>query len=74
MNAPTPAPIDPCCCPLCGQPNQCAMEAARQTGQPVGVCWCVNLQFGPDLLARVPEAAHQKACICQRCAESSDHG
>jgi hypothetical protein len=44
------------------------MEMAKQSGQAVGVCWCVNLSFSPELLARVPAAAQNKACICQACA------
>ena len=42
----TPLPaIDPCCCPLCGQPNACAMatpqtaaEAVVAHGADVGIC------------------------------------
>ncbi len=60
--------VDPCACPLCGRPNLCAMEIAKTTGQPVAACWCVNVTFSPELLARVPAAAQQKACICQACA------
>jgi len=54
-------------CPLCGGDNRCAMEVERATGMPQGPCWCVNATFDPDLLARLPEAARGKACICAAC-------
>jgi hypothetical protein len=73
MSCASNVPVDACVCPLCGQPNLCAMETAKQTGQPVGVCWCVNVSFSPDLLARVPEVAQKKACICQACATQESH-
>jgi hypothetical protein len=31
-------------------------------------CWCVNVSFSAELLARVPAQAERKACICQACA------
>jgi hypothetical protein len=67
------APVDACACPLCGQPNGCAMETAKQAGQPVGVCWCVNVSFSPELLARVPAVAQRQACICQACASQESN-
>ncbi|MFY8055292.1 MAG: cysteine-rich CWC family protein [Limnohabitans sp.] len=63
--------VDPCACPLCGQPNQCAMEAAKSSGQAVAPCWCLSVSFSAEVLARVPEAAQNKACICQACASSA---
>ena len=60
-------PTDPTRCPLCGGDNRCAMELERATGQPQGPCWCVNASFPPDLLARLPEQAEGKACICAAC-------
>jgi len=67
-SSPMPTPIEACACPLCGKPNQCAMEVAKQTGQPITTCWCVNVAFSPELIARVPVAAQRKACICKACA------
>ena len=68
---PTAEHIDPSRCPLCGQPNQCAMELARISGQPAtGPCWCTQVSFSPDLLAQVPTAAQKRACICARCASA----
>ena len=59
-------------CPLCGQPNLCAMEQARLTGQPANQpCWCTQANFSAELLSRVPEAARRQACICARCASQA---
>jgi hypothetical protein len=33
-------------------------------------CWCTQVGFAPELLARVPAAARGLACICRRCAEA----
>lgn len=65
-NTPT---IDPRCCPLCGQANQCAMEVERSTGVKQPPCWCTQARFDAVLLARVPEQAFGKACICAACAQ-----
>lgn len=64
----TPTLTDPAHCPLCGQPNRCAMEIERETGIPQGACWCVSTVFTPELLARVPAQAQNRACICAACA------
>ena len=55
-------------CPLCGGPNGC-MPAAM--GSFEGACWCKELRFSPELLARVPEGLRNKACICRACALSA---
>lgn len=68
MNARLP---DPTACPLCGQPNRCAMELQRETGQPQPPCWCTQVDFGADLLARVPAEARRLACICPACARGA---
>ncbi len=68
--APTP-PVDPGRCPLCGAANGCAMQAERDTGQPQPPCWCTRATFSDALLARVPEAARRKACICAACAAAA---
>jgi len=66
---PLAQPVNAANCPLCGQPNLCAMEQARLTGQPAREpCWCTQATFSADLLARVPEPARHTACICARCA------
>lgn len=62
--------VDPCRCPLCGQPNRCAMANAPSACDRDTACWCVNVTFSAELLARVPAQAERKACICQRCAST----
>ena len=63
-----PPTADPTRCPICGQPNRCAMEVERATGVKQDACWCTQVDFSPDLLARVPAAARRQACICAECA------
>ena len=58
--------IDAAVCPLCGQPNRCPMVADPDASN----CWCEDKFFPPELLARVPEGADRKACICQNCLEN----
>lgn len=70
MQTATPA-IDPRRCPLCGQPNACANETARATGQAQPPCWCTTVDFTPELLARVPPQARRQACICETCARAA---
>ena len=65
--SPTPLP-SPSVCPLCGQPNQCALEIERTTGKKQAACWCTQASFSADLLSRVPTKARDRACICARCA------
>lgn len=62
-------PILPSICPLCGQPNQCAMEQRQGDAAPVP-CWCTRSVFTSELLQRIPEAAQGVACVCQGCAAS----
>lgn len=68
---PSPTVTDPTRCPLCGQPNGCAVEAERASGQPQPPCWCTQVAFAPALLAQVPPAARRQACICRACAEGA---
>jgi len=63
--------VDPTRCPICGRPNRCAMEAERETGLAQGPCWCTGVDFGAELLARVPAAAQRQACICAACAAAA---
>ena len=65
----TPSATNACLCPLCGQPNRCAMEQP-QAGQHEP-CWCTREQFGAALLQQVPEALRGRACICQACVQAS---
>ncbi|NMM14381.1 MAG: cysteine-rich CWC family protein [Rhodoferax sp.] len=68
---PVTSPIDPTCCPLCGQSNQCAGQVERATGIKQPPCWCNEASFGADLLARVPEQLRRKACICPACVQAA---
>ena len=64
------ARVDPSRCPLCGEANRCAMEVERETGMKQPRCWCMSadVDFSPELLARVPMEKQQLACICASCA------
>ncbi len=67
----TPPTVDPCCCPLCGQPNACAMATPKIGAETTAPCWCTLVEFSADLLKQVPEAARNKACICAACVAKS---
>jgi len=60
--------VEPNVCPLCGKPNQCAMEAARASGLPAGPCWCSEVTIEAAVLARIAEPARAKVCMCAACA------
>jgi hypothetical protein len=66
--AAAPGWIDPTRCPLCGEPNRCAMETERETGQPQPPCWCMQVDFSNAPLTNLPEEMRGLACICARCA------
>ena len=68
----TVTPLPPEVCPLCGLPNQCALETERATGQKQPPCWCTEASFSPELLSRLPDEAVNRACICVRCASRQD--
>lgn len=54
-------------CPICGQPNLCAMEAARITGIMSEPCWCSKVAFSKSVLDRIPAEATNTACVCESC-------
>ena len=62
--APTPARLDHLC-PICGQPNACAMAAQGGSQQP---CWCVTATFSSEVMALVPALDRGRRCICAACA------
>ena len=62
------ATIDTTRCPLCGEENRCAMETARETGQPQPPCWCMAADFRKAPFGALPPASRGKACMCARCA------
>src|SRR6202035_2572451 len=53
-------------CPLCGQPNRCAMAE----GHSVGACWCVSIRLTADMLEAVPTEDRGVRCICATCARA----
>jgi hypothetical protein len=68
---PTDSALEPTRCPLCGQVNQCAMEAERTSGVKQPPCWCTDLKFDRELLEQLPDQALGKTCICPACARGS---
>jgi hypothetical protein len=66
--------VDATRCPLCGQSNRCAMEVEKATGAPQPPCWCTQVDFTSELLAQVPAAAREAACICEACATRTADG
>ncbi len=52
-------------CPLCDGPNGCVPAVS---GSFEVSCWCKDVSFSSELLARVPEEARQRACVCRTCA------
>jgi hypothetical protein len=58
-------PLPEQACPLCGGPNHCAVAAA---GTFSARCWCQDVAFPPELLARIPDEQRGKACLCPACA------
>jgi hypothetical protein len=63
--------IDPTRCPLCDEPNACAMEVAKATGNKAERCWCMDAVFTPVVMDQVPDEAKGKTCICAKCASAS---
>lgn len=55
-------------CPLCGAANGCAVAEA---GRFDVACWCRDVHFTPDLIARVPPSQRGEACICRACAAAA---
>lgn len=51
-------------CPLCGEPNECAVAA----GSDPESCWCMSATMDPRVLASIPAEAQGRVCICPRCA------
>jgi hypothetical protein len=47
------------------------MEVARETRMPQPPCWCTQVDFGVELLARVPMAAQRLACVCAACTRQA---
>jgi hypothetical protein len=47
------------------------MEIARTSGNKPEHCWCFDADFSADIMARVPDEAKGRACICQKCASET---
>lgn len=60
--------MNPANCPLCGEPNRCAMALEKETGLAQPPCWCTTVAFDKAVLAKIPAAAQGMACICAACA------
>lgn len=60
--------IDPTRCPICHEPNVCAMEVAKASGTKPGRCWCFDAVFVAEVMNQVPNEAKGRACICAKCA------
>jgi len=41
---------------------------ARDPAADGADCWCKSVTFAETTLARIPDAAKDRACICQQCA------
>lgn len=67
----TPPPTEPDRCPLCGQPNQCAMEIERRTGIQQAACWCAAEKIPQALLDRIDAADVGLACVCATCVQAA---
>ncbi|MFT7698033.1 MAG: hypothetical protein ACI9RY_001533 [Reinekea sp.] len=52
-------------CPLCQAVNRCA--SAASSADKAADCWCMALVIPPTLLAQVPSAQRNRACICATC-------
>jgi len=59
-------PLNIVFCPVCGEPNQCAMAADPNAT----VCWCEGVVFPEELLAQIPENAVRKTCVCKNCLDT----
>lgn len=60
-------------CPLCGQPNQCAMHALQNGAVAQEPCWCTQEKIGADVLQRIPPEARDRACVCKACVRAAAH-
>ena len=59
--------VDPTRCPICTEPNVCAMEKAKASVTQPERCWCMDAVFTTEVMDQVPDVAKGKACICAQC-------
>jgi len=69
MNTTPPGPSAHLC-PLCGQPNHCAMEAQRRGDKASQPCWCTQVSIPAELIERIPPEANGRACVCAACVRA----
>ncbi|MGJ8687258.1 MAG: cysteine-rich CWC family protein [Spongiibacteraceae bacterium] len=50
-------------CPLCQQPNQCAMAA----GEAAESCWCMNKSISKQARQLASAVTDESRCICALC-------
>ena len=53
-------------CPLCDQPNRCAMAE----DESVSACWCTSIRLTEDMLEAVPAKDRGVRCVCATCARA----
>ncbi|HPG28429.1 MAG TPA: cysteine-rich CWC family protein [Myxococcota bacterium] len=64
-------------CPLCGEPNACAIAAVGGSGASAArgssgePCWCVDARFPESLVQRATAVDGGRRCICRRCLEAA---
>jgi hypothetical protein len=58
------SPIDPRCCPLCGNSNESGVAAGEK------LCWCFCQPVPKEVLQRLPAEARGVACVYHACTTS----
>jgi hypothetical protein len=53
-------------CPLCDQPNRCAMAE----DESISACWCTSIRLTEDMLGAVPAKDRGVRCVCATCARA----
>ena len=54
-------------CPICGQPNGCAVIANRDPAS----CWCMTTKVPEGLLEQIPNHLRKQSCVCENCVEEA---
>ena len=53
-------------CPLCDQPNRCAMAE----DESISACWCTSIRLTEDMLGAVLAKDRGVRCVCATCARA----
>jgi hypothetical protein len=48
-------------CPLCGEPNACALAAGQRH------CWCFEVEVSEAARVRAAKLVGERVCVCRRC-------